>query len=274
MSKQDSIQPNRPLSTNFRDDTLRRAISAKQRAKGSFAEQELTMKKKNFLLRPVGAFIALAIITTSSAGAYAAMNWFGGNIQVMSDNSIMIVDLSQCQGSILPPGVELGADRSKVQFKITGTPHISEQALQQRLLADCEWQNIQALNKNKIGASATTIGIVKDANPKDKTITVTISYGGTTFDKTFSLEPNAQIYDKGTAADFTNLNQGEEVALMYDLTIPAIEGVNPFDQAIGVKGIFVTQYDLRDALAKEEPLYGQPNNIMPLTQYSHLQHKE
>ena len=121
---------------------------------------------------------------------------------------------------------------------------------------------------------ATIIGIVKDANPKDKTITVTISYGGNTFDKTFSLEPDVEMYDKGAATDFTNLNQGEEVALMYDLTTPATEGVDPFNQAIGLKGIFVTQYNLRDVITKEEPLYGQPNNIMPLSQYDQLQHKK
>ncbi len=274
MSKQDFVQPNRPLSTNFTDNTLRRAIAAKQRAKSPFAEQELTMKKKNFLLRPAGAFVALAVIATGGAGAYAAANWFGGNIQVSSDNAIMTVDLSQCQGGTLPPGVEQDTDRSKIQFKITGTPHISEHALQQRLLADCEWQNIQNLNKNKVGASATAVGIVKSTDVSDKTMTATVSYGGSTFDKTFALKPNVQIYDKGSMANFSSLKPGEEVALLYNLSTPVTEGTSPFDQDISLKGIFVTQYDLRDVVAKEKPLYGQPNNIMPLSQYDQLQHKK
>jgi hypothetical protein len=275
MSKQNFAQPNRPLSINFTDKTLRRAIYEKRRATGSSAEEGgFTMKRKNILLRPVGALTALAITVVGGAGVYAAANWFGGSAQVASDNSVMVVDLSKCQGDTLPPGIEQNADRSTVQFKIIGSPHISEEALQQRLLADCEWQAIQGVNKNKVGASAMAIGIVKSKDTSNNTLTATISFGGSTFDKTFALESDAQVYDKGSAARFSNLKPGEEVALMYDLKTPVTEGVNPFDQDISLKGIFVTQYDLRDVIAKEKPLYGQPNNIMPLGQYNALQHKK
>lgn len=274
MSKQDFVQPNRPLSTNFTDNTLQRAISEKRRATSLPAEERIFTMKKNILLRPTGALMTLAIVILGGAGAYAAANWFGGSVQVTSDNSIMTVDLSKCQGGLLPPGIEQSVDRSKVQFKITGSPHISEQALQQRLLADCEWQNIQGVNKNKVGANASTVGIVKSIDMSTQTFTASITFGGSAFDKTFTLGTNIQTYDKGSVANISSLKPGEEIVLMYDLPTPIDEGKNPFDQNLNLKGIFVTQYDLRDVIAKEKPLYGQPNNIMPLSQYDILQHKK
>lgn len=274
MSRQDFAQPNRPLSTNFTDRTLRRAISEQRRATGSFAEERaFTMKRKNILLRPASMFAALAIAVVGGAGVYAATNWFGGNVQVASDNSVMTVDLSKCQGDTLPPGIGQNTDRTKVQFKITGSPHISEQALEQRLLADCELQTIQKLNESKIGTNSTAVGVIKNKDAGARTLTASVSFGGSTLDKTFALEPGAQIYDKGAAADFSSLQPGEGAVLMYDIQVP-VEGTNPFDQAISLKGVFVTQYDLREVTSKNKPLYGEPNNILPLDQYNQLQHKK
>lgn len=272
-----SNQPDRPLVANFTDTTLRRAILSKHQNDRRQAIKELfTMgNKRNFLTQPAGAFIVLAIVILGGTGVYAAANWFGGIVSVTSDRSIMTVDLSRCQGDNLPPGIDENTDRSSVKFKITGEPHISKEDLQRKLLANCEHQTISVFYREKYGITSSDVGVVKTINPQLQTVTVEIAFGGKTFDKTMLLTPYVAVYDKGRDAALSNVKAGDYIMIAFDLAKPnLLEGESPYDQEITVKGIFKTQYDLREVMKDGKSLYEAPNNIIPLEQYEEMQRKK
>lgn len=214
--------------------------------------------------------MALAIVLFGGLGVYAAVNWFGGSVQITSNQSVMTVDLSKCQGKNLPSGIEPTSDRSKVQFKILGTPHISEADLQRKLLANCEWQTILDLYQQKYGTVGSHVGVVRGTDPTTRTVTINVEFGGKSFDKPFPLTQNAEIYNKGAPTDLANIKTGDFVMFAYDVGAPVLENENPFDRNLEIKNLFKTQYDLREVLADGKSLYGAPNNIMPLEQYDGL----
>jgi hypothetical protein len=272
MNKQDLHQPTRPLSVNFTDGTLRQAIRAKRRNNRSSPVQGLfTMKQRNFLKQPAGALVALAIIILGGASVYAAANWFGGSVQISTDQSVITVDLSKCQGKNLPPGIEPASDRSNIKFKITGTPHINEGNLQRKLLANCEWQAILEFYQKQYNTVGSHVGVVRKVDATTRTITINLEFGGKSFDKTFPLTQNAEIYNKGMRTDLASIKSGDFVMFAYDVGTPVLENENPFDRNLELKSIFKTQYDLREVIADGKSLYGAPNNIMPLQQYEEVQ---
>lgn len=276
MKERDFQQPNRSLSLDFTDTTLRSAIAAKRRNDRYQAIKELfTMEnKRNFLKKPIGAFIAFAVVVTGSASVYAAANWFGGVVSVTSNNSTMTVDLSQCQGKILPPGIDEKTDRSNVRFRITGEPHISKTDLQRKLLADCEYQTILTLGHDKYGAISNDVGIIKSISPSHMSMTLEIAYKGKSINKTVSFDQNVGVYDKGQNATLTDLRSGDHVMIAFNIRGPRpIETENLYDRDFIVKSIFKTQYDLREVINDGKSLYGAPNNIMPFEQPQEMQKK-
>ena len=269
MKKQALRQPNRPLSINFTDTTLQHAIAAKRRdSRLSAIKEVFTMKNKHiFFKQPAGALVALAMVILGGTGVYAAANWFGGTVNVTSDNSIMTVDLSGCQSDNLPPGIERTTDRSNVKFKVISHPHISETDLQRKLLASCEHQTILALYQKEYGVSASDAGVIKSIDTASQTITIEVAFGGKTFNKIMPLTSSTAVYDKGQVANIAGLKEGDYVMIAFNLQKPELlEGENPYNQAITLKNIFKTQYDLREVKKDAKSLYEAPNNIMPLEQ--------
>lgn len=275
MRKHDKNEPSRPLSTNFTDRTLRRAIKAKRRETRWLPLKELLhMKKRTMIRQPVGALIALAIVILGGAGVYAAANWFGGAVKVTSDDSIMTVDLTKCDSN-LPPGVEPTSDRANIKFKITGSPHISAEELQRKLLVNCEFDSVLKFYQSKIGAMVgTPPAVVKAVNSSEKKITFSIRWGGEDIERTFVLAKDAQIIDKGATSDLTALRPGDYVMFAYkfDEGLIVNETDNPFDYVKEVLGVFKTQYDTREFLESAKSLYS-ANNIMPLDWYNQIHKK-
>lgn len=274
MSKQDFVQPSRPLSTNFTDNTLRRAISEKRQATGLPAEEGTITMKKNILLQPTGVFVALAIVVLGSVGVYAAANWFGGNVEVTSDDSVMTVDLSKCESN-MPPGVAT-TDRKNVKFKITGSPHIQVQDLQQKLLANCEFDSVLHIYQAKYGENVgMSSSVIKSFNPQDNSITLDFTFGGEAIEKTFSLKKDGIVYDKGQQVSTSRLKVGDYAIFAYrrDTNNNLQETDNPFNNLTSIDSIFKTQYDTRESLEGVKSFYDS-NNIMPLDQYNQLQHKK
>jgi hypothetical protein len=272
MSK--AATPKRALSTNFTQQTLHRSLQAKKRLERTRQIKGLfIMSKPSFMKQPIGVLVAIALVVASGAGVYAAMNWFNGDIKVTSDDSIMTVDVSECQSDMFLPGSEV-TDKKNVQFKILGTPHIDAQTLQKRLLADCEFTSVQEFYA-KQGVSAITgyqSSVVK--NIDSYTITLEQFWIGAFTDKTFSIQSDTSFYDKGTAVNKSDLKVGDTVVYTYEST-PGQEDVNSMDTVTSVKSVFKTQHDTKQMMqysGKTKAFYPE-NNIMPLGMYNQLHKK-
>lgn len=272
MSKRNIPQPSRPLSVNFTDRTLKRAITQKRQADRLAKLQGVFFMKKQFWKQPVGALAAIALVVMGGAGVYAATSWFGGSVKVTSDNSIMTVDLSQCESNI-PPGVGPKSDRSNIQFKITGSPHISTEELQRKLLVNCEFDSVLKFYQTKFGAAiGTPSAVIKNIDKATSAITFELKWGREDYVKTFTLAADSIVMDKGEPADITALKQGDHVMFAYKLPDSTVmsELDDPFNHVEEVVGVFKTQYDTREFLEDAKSLYS-ANNIMPLDLYNDLQ---
>jgi hypothetical protein len=266
MKKEITTRSIRPLSADFTAKALRRAIRAKHRYDRVSAIKELfTMK---ITKKPIGALLALALVVTGGVGVYAAGNWFNGSVKVASDDSIMTVDLSQCDNASTPPGVEPG-DKSAVKFKILGQPHISTQDLQRKLLVACEFQNVLKLTQAKSqGGQGTASAILESIDYQQNIVTLRLTWGGEEFLKTFTLATDASLVDKGQEATLKTFTPGSYVVATYDIGA-LIEGENPFDTITELKGLFKTQYDTREYHSDGKSLYD-AGNIMPLDHYNQI----
>lgn len=261
--------PKRPLSSDFTAVTLRRAQIAKRRIiRKQSIEVLLGMKKTFPMLRTMsGTAFVLAATVVSSVSAYALINWFDGNPTVRQEASIMHVDLSSCKGS-LPAGIESTNNRSDVQFKITGSPHISTSALQQQLLVDCEanaareFYNPGVTGDNSYSTEAATITAVQD-----RTFTVNYKWAGAMQSKTFTLSTDDPVYVEGQAAQLTEFHPGDfvVVAVPIDTHRYVAEGTDTFATAT-VHSVFKTHYDTSTAsgASKGSGINYQAYNIMPL----------
>lgn len=261
MKSENQTKPKRQLSSHFTNDTLRLAATARRRAdRLSTVKDMVTMKKQfNILRQPAIGMAALAVVVLGGAGAYAAANWFSGSIGVTSNESLISVDLSECDVRL--PGISESADQKNVQFKITGTPHISEQDLQRKLLAKCEMQTIFG---NNAAADGNLVGVIKSMNVPRGIATIEIPFGGTTTTTTIQVDPAASIYDRGRTARLSDFKDGDYVAFQYQTDGSIVENGGPFEKVLVITHLFKTQYDLREVAGKENPLYGAPNNIEPL----------
>jgi hypothetical protein len=269
--KRNMPQPNRPLSVNFTDSTLRQAIKTKRRYDYRLIIKELFQMKRNKLTKPAGALLALALVVLGGAAVYAATNWFKGNVTVTSDNSIMTVDLSECESN-LPPGVEPKSDRSNIQFKITGTPHISPEELERKLLVRCEFDSVSKFYQSKFGASVgTPSAVVRSVDTTQKTVSFDVKWGDRGYAKTFKLASGFIVMDKGMPGSLSSLKEGDHVIFAYKLpeSLIVAENQDPLDQVTEVLGAFKTQYDTRELLKDGKSLYS-ANNIMPLDWYNQI----
>lgn len=265
--------PKRALTNNFTKRTMRRSLLAKKRLermhrlKGFF-----TMNKIGFLKHPAGALIAIAFIVVSGAGVYAAMNWFNGSTKITSDNSIMTVDLSECESG-LPPGGVLGADPKNIQFKILGTPHIEPEILQQRLLAQCEFDSAMKF----LGEQAPAVSLGYQASKVKAidaySITLETTWGGKKIDKVFNITPETTIYNQTNPAKTDDLKIGDSVVYTYALpSSTTMENENALGTIDTVKSIFKTQYDVTQML-RVTKAHNAENNIMPLELYNQIHKK-
>jgi hypothetical protein len=267
MKKDVKTRSLRPLSDRFTETTLRRAISAKHRSDRITTLRELLSMK--LVKKPVGAVIALALVVTSGVGVYAASNWFNGRVEVASDDSIMTVDLSQCNNASLPPGVEPSTDKKAVKFKIVGQPHIQPQELQRKLLVACEFQNVLKLTQAKSqGMQGTVSGVLGNIDYQQELVTLRFNWGGKEFFKTFALARDALLIDKGESVNLKAFTPGSFVVVTYDLDA-VTENQNPLDTVMELKSLFKTQYDTREYHNDGKSLYD-TGKIMPLDYYKQL----
>lgn len=268
MKKEVTNRSPRPLSADFTESTLRRALRAKRRYDRQNAIKELlTMKMAK---KPIGALVALAIVVMGGVGVYAAGNWFNGRVQVTQDDSIMTVDLSECKDTVTP-GVEPTTDRSAVKFKILGYPHIQPEELQRKLLTNCELTNVtkQLGSQEKTGKlQGLSSALVEAVDYQKGIVTLRVSWGGQEFSKTVTLASGAILKDKGQEATLKSFSPGSYVVVSYDVA-DSMENKNPWDTVIGVNGMFKTQYDTRETQKDGKSLYDTAN-IMPLDHYNQI----
>jgi len=281
----------RPLASDFTERALRNAIRAKQRRvskkRFDFLKTEIFPMKLLKSLRTVpGAAAVVAIVATSSVGAYALSNWFGGTVPVKEDASVFSVDLSSCRGSVLP-GINENDDLHNIKFKITGRPHISAQDLQQDLLGDCEYNAVVDFYAAKFPeAGFTNTGhpaaasqrfnytllpaTVVVANHGSITVKSTGSKADSFGTRTLTLAPDASIYDESRTASVDALQPGDSilfVAYSASAGAPMTEGTTLLNKSdIQVRSIFKTHYN--DGTSSS---FGyQTNNVMLLDQYQQL----
>lgn len=227
------------------------------------------MKKVDLLKQPIGALIALAIVTIGGVGVYAATNWFHGNVQVTStDDSIMTVDLSTCRSS-LPGGIDPDKPLDKVKFKIVGTPHINASDLERRLTAGCEFANVINLQRAAAGYDvAVTPAIVKHVDPKKGSISLAFTWGPWSHEATYTLTPDAKLFDKGASTTLQAFKREDFVTFTYKIQGPTLENVDPYAGLTTIDGLFKTQFDTR--LVQEAKTIYSTGNIMPLDLYNQI----
>lgn len=271
---QASSEPQRPLRGNFTSLTMRRARVAKARRVRkhklwAITKERFSMKSPKFLRTIPGAALTLAVLTTGSMGAFALSNWFNGNISVRQNDSILSVDLSSCKGS-LPPGVDsTNTDRSNVQFKILGSPHISAEDLESQLLAQCEFDAVRDFYATKGYADSYLVAATVAATDRTA-LTFTYAWGGEKHEKTVTLAADAPVYKEGGITSVDNLYAGD--AIVIAVTIPANrqENVNPMDYVTKAESVFVTRHDVNIAPNVGKKALYEEANIMPLDQYNQI----
>ncbi len=268
--KKDTMQrePARALSTNFNDVTFARAVRAKRRAERQANIKEF-FSMKAIIKRPIGTLVAIAAVIVSGVGVYAAANWFNGSVKVtQTDPSILTVDVSECKEAPMP-GIEPSADRSNLQFKITGTPHISADELQRKLLVECEFFNtVKVLEaKNTQPYASLRPAIIKSIDRAQRSVTV--ATWGDAGEKTYSLAANAFVLDKGAESSIDALKVGDFITLSYHLPRVLNEDEHYTDFVSTLDGVFINQYDTREFMKDAKSLYS-AGKIMPLEQYKGL----
>lgn len=269
---QEASTPQRPLRANFTARTLQDARVAKTRRireqqLQTLIKESLSMKSLKFLRTVPGATLALAILATGSVGAYALNNWFNGDVTVRQNNSVLSVDLSSCKGN-LPPGVD-SSDRSNVQFKITGTPHLSAEDLQRQLLAQCEFDAVRDFyGKNGQGDNYLVPATIKITNRAS--VTFEYAWGGEKHEKTVLLASGANIYKEGTPASLDDLDVGDAVVVATSPVTNSQENIDPLDQVTEARSIFVTHHDINSAPSVSKKAFYDEGNIMPLDHYNKI----
>lgn len=270
-----SSEPRRPLQADFTAQTMKRAHVAKARRARKKQLQAIgkgffSMKSIKFLRTVPGAALALAMAATGSVGAYALSNWFNGEVTVRQNDSVLSVDLSSCKGDF-PPGVD-STDRSNVQFKIVGNPHISADELQQQLLAECEFNAVLDFYKSNQATKDFYLpaGTIKHVN--DGNVTITYLWGGEIQEKTYKFAESGSVYNEGAPAALKDLQVGDSVVFALELAAQPQEGIDPFAQVGTVQSIFKTKYDTNQAPGTSKKGFYEGANIMPLDHYNKIQH--
>jgi len=283
----EASESQRPLRTDFTQQVLQNAARAKRRAKAKSQFQqpfrELSSMKMTKVLRTApGVAIAALVIATGSVGAYALSNWFGGNVTVKENSSILSVDLSSCKGN-LPPGVNANDNRQDIQFKILGTPHISAANLQTSLLGECESSAVADFYGQKYPDAGFSSKGLADASESShylllpahvvaiNSTSITVSSTGAKSSSfattTLPLASDLSVYDEGQSASTTALAPGDNVMFVaYSASASAtpIEGTTILNNNdIEVLSLFKTQYNDGIASSFDYP----SNNITPLDMY-------
>lgn len=259
-----TAEPRRNMTKNFTERTLARS----KRAKTYGQRKDFTM---NFIKKPAGAFAALAILLCASAGGYAAVNWFNGQVLATQKDDILSVDLTGCKNAFMP-GFSENQDMSNVQFKILGTPHISEDELEQKLLLDCEFRAVLDFYQSKPETAGVNFRPGKIVTVKDGAITLEYSWGGETKQKDFAIN-NATLFNQGNAIQAHQLSTNQHVVLVTQ-PLPGdtqMELRDPLDGTDSATSIFVTQYDMAAApMASKNSFTYDSANIMPIDIYNSL----
>jgi len=275
-----TLEPQRALRTDFTAYTIKHATVAKQRARkkerfGALFKEPFSMKSLAFLRTAPGMLVASAVIATTGASAYALTNWFNGSIGIKQDNSILSVDLSSCKGTL--PGFD-NTDRHNVQFKILDGAHISATDLQQKLLAECEYQAVLSFFRGQPTTASSAIYTATALAVTNNSLSISYKWAGTTHEKTLSLAQNLTVYDQGHPTMLTSLRAGDSIVFATS-TQPVVikngqpvplEGAEPFSAVNEVQSIFKTHYDTTTALSASKNGFYEDNHIMPLDMYRHL----
>jgi hypothetical protein len=242
------------------------------------------MKSFKFLKTVPGALMATAVAVAGSAGVYALSNWFGGDVTVTQTNpTILTVDMSSCKDSTLPSGVDPAEDLQHVKFKITGSPHLSADQLQQKLLASCENSAVAKFYGAQFpealfspASHATFATAAKYLLTPAKVVrlgadgTVTLQSTGSKAEafgtRTFRLADDVTVYDASKAVSSQDLHVGDWVQFVaYSAATKSVptEGTSILDASdVRVQSLFKTQYNDGTVLD-----YG-ADNVMPLTAYN------
>ena len=265
--------PQRSLRANFTTQTMERARVAKLRRVRkqqlqALGKEPFFMKSFKLLRTVPGAALALTILATGSMGVYALSNWFNGNVTVRQNDSILSVDLSNCKGN-MPPGVD-SRDRSNVQFKILGNPHILVDDLQQQLLAECEFNAVLDFYRNNPVTKDYYLPAGTVTQVAGSAVTLAYVWGGETHQKTYRFAENGSVYKEGSTSSLSDLHVGDTVVFALKLTAQPQEGVDPFAQVTTVQSIFKTKYDTNLAPGASKGNFYEKSNIMPLDHYNKL----
>ncbi|HSW81454.1 MAG TPA: hypothetical protein VLG40_03585 [Candidatus Saccharimonas sp.] len=265
-----SAAPRRELNVNFTEQTFRRSIATKKRLAHWRHTKRIFMNIPQFVKQPMGAAIAVATISLSAVGAYAAVNWFNGSVQVsQKDNSVLSVDVSSCKGPT-PPGFEPTDDKRNLQFKVLKNPHISATDLQRALLQDCELDAAKAFFKGQPSTqnSGTFVANIKAISPTSITFTY-LSYGSGT--RTVSTA-GLSLFNQGAKATVADLHVGDHVVVALDTPKDWVEDQNLIELGT-VRGVFKTQYDVTQAPSATKKGFYDDSNIMPLDWYNQVHEK-
>lgn len=270
-----TLAPQRSLRSDFTERALTNAVRAKRRANNK--QELITFFKEFSFMKPIKSMrtiqdvvLAVAIVATSSAGAYALTNWFGGNVAVtQNDPTVFSVDLSTCKGN-MPPGVD-SSNRQNVQFKILGSDHISADDLQKRLLEQCELDAVKDFygKQSTLQNSNLYSGVVESIGDTDAVFSYI--WGGQKLEVSLKFASDITVYNQGQKAELQNINVGDTVVFATQQPDNWQENTNPLTATSEVQSIYKTQYNTEQAPDASKNGFYEDSNIMPLDLYKQIQ---
>lgn len=265
-----TARPTRALTQDFTQRTLARSIKAKSYGQ---PQKDFLMNIHSFLKRPAGLIAVLSLALLTTAGAYAAVNWFNGNVGVKTDSTIMNVDISSCKNPFLP-GFPDNQDMRNVQFKILGEPHISETNLKQTLLTQCESNAVADFYHSNPATKDVDLHSGAIVAVGQNSLTLAYVWGGQTINKSFDVGTGTTFYNQGTPANMNDIKTGQFAMFATPQHTSYTEGTDPLQDERSLLSLFVTQYNTAIAPGNGKKNFSYPDsNIMPLGMYEQLHKK-
>lgn len=249
-------KPNTPtqLPVDFTRQTLQKAVAARARHRTASTSRSKYAKQRHLRLRYKPAIILLLaiFIILSSAGTYAAVNvWFGGSANITREGDIITLSQVGCHSGAGINTSLIKDPSGKAQFRVLRDTAITQQDLEAALLADCEFQAVQAYFMQNLPAYANSmkakgeyVGLWSGQVVSLSAEKITIRYkkGAQTHNTTYTLPGDIMVADKGVGSSIAHLRTGDFIVFAERIKS---------DGQPAILGIFRTTLDTRESLIQQ-----------------------
>lgn len=272
LQKSAGTKPGRPLRANFtREVTNHIKSHPRPQSRWQTFKENIAM---NIIHKPVMAGVsALAVIALSSS-AYAALNWFGTDVQTQAADNIVTVSNKDCPNQIANASYGDWKPRSdsETTYKILKPEVVTPEDIKNSHLVSCERNAIDSLaaqyfpasydyaaydannGKNGMYLAASNYGTVVAISDNDITVQdVHVNNSPFASDSTtvtLRVQADTRVLDQGKATTLSGLKAGDQVYFVFqNKIVPKNTDVRqmsiPGKDNSNVLLIAKTQYDYR-----------------------------